>query len=175
MVSLAITYSAWCKWAACRCWERSYPVYCISNSSGSLCLGTYQHLAVLADFDALSLHELHILQTAKNFMLNLEGDNHGEFGALLDLERVVLKSGLATRLRDIDGDRRAVRRLHGQRLNNADTLVIGIREILATTQAKGLLVSLKRLIVGVYVANQLELQFIQILKARLFLENKEVI
>lgn len=129
---------------------------------------TYQHLAVLADFDTLSLDELHVLQTAKNLMLNFEGDNHGELGALLDLERVVLKSGLAARLGDINGDRRAVRRLHGQRLDNADTLVIGIREILATTQAKGLLVSLERLIVGIYIANQLELQFIGTLKARLF-------
>src|SRR6266699_924438 len=51
--------------------------------------GSYNHLAVLADPDALALDDLDVMEAAEDLVLDLEGGNHGELGALLDLERLV--------------------------------------------------------------------------------------
>lgn len=72
------------------------------------------HLRVLGDSDTLSLDDLDVVKTAENLVLDLELGAHGELGTLLDVERLVLEGGLASGGREIDGDGRATRRVHGQ-------------------------------------------------------------
>lgn len=94
-----------------------------------------QHLRVLADLDALALDNLDILETAENLVLHLELGDHGELGALLDLERLVLERRLATRRGEIDGYGVATRRLHGELLDDAHPLVIGIRQVVTAAES----------------------------------------
>lgn len=83
-------------------------------------------------------------------MLDLELGAHGELGALLDLEGLVLERLLAARGRELDGDGIAAGRVHGQGEDDADSGVIGVGEIGATAEAKGLLVSLEGLVAGIF-------------------------
>lgn len=75
---------------------------------------THNHLLVLANPDTLPLHNLNVLETRQNLMLNLELGNHGELGALLDLERLVLQGILGTLLGKINCDRWAALGIHCQ-------------------------------------------------------------
>lgn len=108
------------------------------------------HLGVLGDSDTLSLDDLDVVKTAENLVLDLELGAHGELGTLLDVERLILEGGLASGGREIDGDGRAARRVHGQGENNADSGVVGVGDVSTTAETKGLLVSLERLITGVW-------------------------
>jgi hypothetical protein len=82
-------------------------------------------------------------------MLNLKFSSHVELGALLDLERLVLKGVLGAWSTKVNGDRWTALALHGQGQNNADAGIVGVRDRLATTEAQRLLVTLKRLIIGI--------------------------
>lgn len=82
-------------------------------------------------------------------MLDLELGAHGELGTLLDVEGLVLEGGLASRGREIDGDGRTSGGVHGQGENDADSGVVGVRDVGTATKTEGLLVSLERLIAGV--------------------------
>ena len=54
------------------------------------------HFRVLGDLDALALDDLDVVETAQNLVLDLELGAHCELGALLNLERLILQSRLAT-------------------------------------------------------------------------------
>jgi hypothetical protein len=108
------------------------------------------HLRVLGNSNTLSLDNLDVVETAKNLVLNLELCAHGEFGTLLDVEGLVLEGGLAARGRKVDGDRRASRRVHCQGENDTDSGVVGVGDVGTAAETKGLLVSLERLIAGVW-------------------------
>lgn len=90
------------------------------------------------------------METAKNLVLDLELGAHGELGTLLNVKGLVLESGLTTRGREVDGDRRASRRVHCQGENDTDSGVVGIGDVGTAAETKGLLVSLERLIAGVW-------------------------
>lgn len=90
------------------------------------------------------------MQTAENLVLDLELGAHGELGALLDLEGLVLERLLAAGSGQVDGDGIAVGRAHGQGEDDADSGVAGIGEIGAAAEAKGLLVSLEGLVLGIF-------------------------
>ena len=107
------------------------------------------HLRVLGDSDTLSLDNLNVVKTAENLMLDLEFGAHGELGTLLDVEGLVLEGGLASRGREIDGDGRTTGGVHGQGENDADSGVVGVRDIGTAAETEGLLVSLERLIAGI--------------------------
>jgi hypothetical protein len=92
------------------------------------------------------------MKTAENLVLNLEGDDHGELGSLLDLERMVLERLLGTGFRQVDCHRRSSRRLHSQGQDDADAGVARVRDIGAATETQRLLVSLQGLISGIYGA-----------------------
>jgi len=64
-------------------------------------------------------------------------------------EGLVLEGGLASRGREIDGDGRTTGGVHGQGENDADSGVVGVRDIGTAAETEGLLVSLERLIAGV--------------------------
>lgn len=91
------------------------------------------------------------MQTAEDLVLHLELGRHGELGAFLDLEGLVLQGGLASGGGEVDRDGRAAGGVHGQGQDNADPGVIGVGNILAATEAEGLLVALQRLIAGILV------------------------
>ena len=110
---------------------------------------TYQHFAILANLDTLTLDDLDILQTTENLVLNLERDDHRELRALFDLEWLVLKCSLTARLREVDRDGVAARRLHGQGMDDADAGVVGVRKVFAAAEAEGLLVALEGLIIRI--------------------------
>ncbi len=74
---------------------------------------TYNHLLVLADSNTLPLHNLNILQTAQDFMLDLELGRHVELCPLFDLEWLILQGRLRTFGAEIDSDRRTTLTLHG--------------------------------------------------------------
>lgn len=82
-------------------------------------------------------------------MLDAEVCRHGELCTLLDLEGLVLEGGLAAGGGEVNGDGATARRVHGERVDDADAGVIGIREILSAGETKRLLVALKRLVVCV--------------------------
>jgi len=152
------TYTSWCKWAACRCWEHSCPIVAESESvfSHLNCFqktrDTYNHLIRLAtrNPDALALDHLDVVQAAQDLVLDLELGAHGEGGALLDLEGVLLEVLGAAGGRQVDHDGRAARRVHGEGLDDADARVIGIRQVLAAAQAERLLIALQRLVALVW-------------------------
>lgn len=79
-------------WAVCRYSARSSPVeqcqWKLSWKFTKVC--TNNHLGVLRYSHTLALDELDIVQPTKNLVLDLELGTHGEFGALLDLEGVIL-------------------------------------------------------------------------------------
>jgi hypothetical protein len=108
----------------------------------------YNHLIRLAarNTDALPLDDLDVVQTAENLVLDPELGAHGEGGALLDLEGVLLEVVGAARGREVDHNRGAARRLHGERLDDADTGIVGVRQVVAAAQAERFLVALERLI-----------------------------
>lgn len=68
---------------------------------------TYNHLTILRNLDPLALHNLHIVQPTQNLVLHLERGGHGELGALLDFEGLVLERGLGAGRRQFDGHGRA--------------------------------------------------------------------
>ena len=107
------------------------------------------HLRVLGDLDTLSLDNLDVVQTRENLMLHLELGAHGKLGTLLDLEGLVLQRVLAALLRKVDGDGVTAGGLHGQGLDDADTLIVRVRKILSSRQTERLLVPLQGLIVGI--------------------------
>lgn len=107
------------------------------------------HLRVLGDSDTLSLDNLNVVKTTENLMLDLELGAHGELSTLLDVEGLVLEGGLASRGREIDGDGRTTGGVHGQGENDADSGVVGVRDIGTAAETEGLLVSLERLIAGI--------------------------
>lgn len=92
------------------------------------------------------------MQAAEDLVLDLELGAHGELGALLDLEGLVLERGLAAGGGEVDGDGVAAGGVHGQGEDDADAGVVGVGEVLAAAEAKGLLVPLQRLISGVWVS-----------------------
>ena len=97
---------------------------------------TYNHLALLANLDALALDNLDVVQTTENLVLDLEGSNHGELSTLLDLERLVLEGDLASRGGEVDGYGVSLRGFHSKGVDNADSGVVGVGQILATSQAE---------------------------------------
>lgn len=97
---------------------------------------TYNHLGVLRHLDALPLDNLNVVQTTKNFVLNLELRAHSELGILLDLEGFVLESGFGPRSGQVNGDRVPAGRVHGERENDADTGVVGVGNVLAAAEAE---------------------------------------
>lgn len=102
----------------------------------------YNHLAVLGHLDTLTLDNLHIVQTAEDLVLHLEGGRHGELGALLDLVGLVLERVFGARSTKVDGDGWAAGRVHGERVDDAHTRVAGVAEVIAARQAERLLVTL---------------------------------
>ena len=90
-----------------------------------------QHLLILTYPNALALHDLHIMQPRQNLMLNLELRRHGELCPLFDLEGVVFQSGQSTRGTEVDGDGGAVGRVHGEREDDAEAWIVGVREVFA--------------------------------------------
>ncbi len=137
---------------------RSCPAFACQSGAAAGCYWqaggleekTYDHFTVLANPDSLALHDLDVLQTAEDLVLDLESGPHGELGSLLDLERVVLEGGLATGGREVDRHGRPAGSLHGQGEDDADARIALIREVpAATAEAERLLVSLEGLIAGV--------------------------
>lgn len=109
----------------------------------------YNHLRVLGDLNALPLDDLDVVQTAEDLVLDLELGAHGELGALLDLEGLVLEGRLAAGGGEVDGDGVAAGGVHGQGQDDADAGVVGIRDVGAAAETEGLLVPLERLIAGI--------------------------
>lgn len=107
---------------------------------------THQHLGVLGDLDALALDDLDVVQATENLMLDLELGAHGELGALLDLEGLVLEGALAAGAREVDGDGVAARRVHGEGEDDAHARVAGIRDCGAAAETERLLVTLEGLV-----------------------------
>lgn len=110
---------------------------------------THNHLLVLADPDALPLHNLHVLQTREDLVLHLELRNHCELGALLDLERLVLQGRLSTLLGKINCDRWAALGIHRQRENDALAGVGRVGDGWACGETEGGLVALEGLILSI--------------------------
>ena len=108
-----------------------------------------QHLAVLADADALALDDLDVREAADDLVLDLEGDDHGELGALLDGEGLVLERGLAARLGEVDRDGRAAGGLEREGLDDAGARVRRVGEVLAAAEAEGFFVALEGFVVCV--------------------------
>lgn len=67
----------------------------------------YNHLLILADRKALPLDDLDVMQATQDFVLDLELGRHGELGAFLNLEGLVLELGLCAFHGKIDGVRRS--------------------------------------------------------------------
>lgn len=107
------------------------------------------HLGVLGDLDALALDDLDVVQAAEDLVLDLEGGAHGELGALLDLEGLVLEALLAARPGEVDRDGGAAGGVHGQGEDDADAGVVGVGDAGAAAQAERFLVPLEGLIAGV--------------------------
>ena len=97
----------------------------------------YNHLRVLGDADALALDDLDVVEAAEDLVLDLELGAHGELGALLDLEGLVLEGGLAAGVGEVDGDGVTAGRVHGEGENDADAGVRGVGEVLAAAEARG--------------------------------------
>lgn len=89
------------------------------------------------------------MQTAQDLVLDLELGAHGELGTLLDLERVLLEGLFAAGDREVNGDGVAARSLHGEGVDDADTGVVGVGDVLAAAKAEGLLVALEGLVAGI--------------------------
>lgn len=82
-------------------------------------------------------------------MLNLELGNHGELGALLDLERLVLQGILGTFLGKINCDRWAALGVHCQRENDALAWIGRVGGGCACGETEGGLVPLEGLILSI--------------------------
>lgn len=95
------------------------------------------------------LNDLNIVQAAQDLVLDLELGAHGEFDSLLDLEPL-LKFCLVFWFIEFNHFGSAAGRVHGECLDNADSGVRRIGDVLATAEAKGLLVSLEGLITGIW-------------------------
>lgn len=108
------------------------------------------HLLVLADSDTLSLDNLDVLKARENLVLDLELGDHGELSSLLDLEWLVLQGGLGSFSREVNGHWWAAGSLQGEGENDALAWIIWIGDGWSGGKAKGGLVALKRLIVGIY-------------------------
>ena len=111
--------------------------------------GTYNHLAGLATRDAntLTFDDLDVVKTRQDLMLDLELGRHGELGALLDFERLVLESLLAAGRRQVDDNGITALRMHRERRDDADARIRGVGEILSTaSEAERLLIPHKRFI-----------------------------
>lgn len=108
------------------------------------------HLLVLGDADALPLDDLDVLQAGEHLVLNLEASRHGELGALLDVEGLVLERGLGALGGEVDGDGRPAGGVHGEGEDDAVARVGGVGERGAGEQAEGRLVALEGLVVGVW-------------------------
>lgn len=89
------------------------------------------------------------METAEDLVLDLELGAHGELGSLLDCEGLVLEGVLAAGSGEVNGDGIAAGRVHGQGQNDADSGVVGVRDVGATTETEGLLVSLQGLIASI--------------------------
>ncbi len=109
------------------------------------------HLLVLANSDALSLDDLHILKTRQDLVLDLELGNHGELGSLLDLEWFILESGLGAWGGEVNSHWWTAGGVHGQGENDALALIVWIGQRWASAEAERGLVTLKRLILGIYL------------------------
>lgn len=120
------------------------------HSLSSCVSKTYDHLTVLGNLDSLALHNLHVVQPTQDLVLHLERGGHGELGALLDLEGLVLKRRLGAGRRQVDGHGRAAGRVQCQAVDDAHALVVWVREVLAACQAEGFLVALEGLVILVY-------------------------
>jgi len=110
---------------------------------------TYNHLGILANPDTLALHNLDVVETAENLVLDLESSDHGELGTLLDLEGLILEGELAAGLGQIDSDGIAAGALHGQGEDDAYSRIVGIGEVLAATETERFLVFLEGFVVGI--------------------------
>lgn len=66
-------------------------------------------------------------------MLDLKVGHHCELGALFDLEGMLFERLLAARRREVDGNWRAARGLHGQGEDDTDSRVAGVGEVFAAT------------------------------------------
>lgn len=108
------------------------------------------HFRVLGNPNTLSLDDLNIVQATKNLVLDLELGAHGEFDSLLDLE-TLLKFFSVFLVLELESNGRTAGRVHGESDDNADSGVRGIGDVLATAEAKGLLVSLEGLITGIHL------------------------
>ena len=108
------------------------------------------HLLVLADSDTLSLDNLDVLKAREDLVLDLELGDHGELSSLLDLEWLVLQGRLRSFSREVDGHWWAAGSLQGEGENDALAWIIWIGDGWSGGKAKGGLVALKRLIVGIY-------------------------
>jgi len=77
-------------------------------------MSAYNHFAGLAAGyrDSLALNSLDVVKAAEDLVLDLEGGDHGEPGALLDLEGLVLEGCLAAGGGEIDDDGRTAGGLH---------------------------------------------------------------
>lgn len=123
-----MTYISWCTEAACPCWERTSPILHVSTSTSiySVNFETYNHLTILRHLDTLALDNLNIVQAAQNLVLHLESGRHGELGALLDLEGLVLEGRLGAGGRKVDRYGWTAGRVHGEAVDDADALVVGV-------------------------------------------------
>lgn len=108
-------------------------IYLLASSVRSI---TSQHLLILANPDTLSLHDLQVLQTAQNLMVDLEGNLDTECGAFLDGEGLVFQSFEGTGGGEIDDDVRTVFHLESERFDNT-AIVAVLSYRVARVQAQG--------------------------------------
>lgn len=97
---------------------------------------TYNHFRVLANPDALPLHDLDVVKAAKNLMLDLERGNHGELGPLLNLEGLVLECELTPGLGEVDAYGITAGTLHSQGEDDAHSRVRGVGKVGTATEAE---------------------------------------
>lgn len=108
---------------------------------------TAQHLLILADPDTLTLDDLQVLETAQNFVVDLEGNLDVELGALLNLERLILEAVDRARGGQVDDNIFTAVDLQSQRLDDTLARVVGVGDGLAGVEAQRGLPAVQRLIV----------------------------
>lgn len=94
-------------------------------------LVSYNHLRILGHTHALALDDLNIVQAAKDLVLDFKSSAHGELGTLLDLEGLIFEALFASGCREVNGDRIASSRVHGESEDDADSRVFGVGDVFA--------------------------------------------
>jgi hypothetical protein len=110
---------------------------------------TSNHLLILANSNTFPLHNLHIVQSRKYLMLNLEFSDHRELSSFLDLKGLILQGVLGSFGGEVYGDGWAPFGFHGKGEYDAVAGVVWIGDVFSAAEAQGGFVSLHGFIVGV--------------------------